>query len=439
MAKLNGWLSGAQGKLDGKTIYQEGGNTYIRQIVTPKNPKTLAQNVQRVITKTSNQQYKAFKALCDHSFEGKTYGKECMARFLQLNNIRFRERAIELQESGADLGAYYNFAPKGSSQFVPARVYLSEGTLNQVRARIEESGGYQKANIALTENTYAKLLSTYGLKRGDQLTFVTVEWDGYEFRPAYARVILDPRDSNGEPLPLSTPFVDVEELAINAPNPRNSGAFNDVVFENNRVVFSIVASLDCACAGVIVSRKVDSNWLRSTCLLTMSEAALTAHPTFKCSLIEAASNENKSLYFDDGYYLNAGGESGASGSGSVVPQNPAAPTITSITIDDTTQDASGGSIEVNTRPSSIIIDGFNLEDSDDEVLSLFLKEDAESGEVDLIQEFADPNSATTRSIAEVDTTQPWEQYVIGYQDAGGQLVGSPLFVINYVAPIIINP
>lgn len=48
MAKSGFWLRGAKGKLAGTTLYQSGGRTIQREIVTPKNPQTDNQMRQRI-------------------------------------------------------------------------------------------------------------------------------------------------------------------------------------------------------------------------------------------------------------------------------------------------------------------------------------------------------------------------------------------------------
>lgn len=129
MAKVGNLQSGYQGKLDGQVFYKGAdGKTVVRKITTPKNPKTLAQRVQRVITKTVGDNYKVMKAICDHAFEGKSMGYECANRFRSLNAIRMRERAAYLQEQGVSLYEYFNFQPIGATQFRPAAVFVSETT-----------------------------------------------------------------------------------------------------------------------------------------------------------------------------------------------------------------------------------------------------------------------------------------------------------------------
>ena len=51
MSQMNQEMYGATGKVGNKTYYQRDGKTIGRIIVTPKNPKTDAQTLQRILVK----------------------------------------------------------------------------------------------------------------------------------------------------------------------------------------------------------------------------------------------------------------------------------------------------------------------------------------------------------------------------------------------------
>ena len=71
MSKVGFWLKGSTGKLAGTTLYKgANGETIQREVVSPSNPKTQAQNIQRIVMSTVGAAYSVMKAICDHSFEG---------------------------------------------------------------------------------------------------------------------------------------------------------------------------------------------------------------------------------------------------------------------------------------------------------------------------------------------------------------------------------
>ncbi|MCR5850144.1 MAG: hypothetical protein K6G92_05470, partial [Bacteroidaceae bacterium] len=133
MAEANFQNYGASGKIGNQVYYRtSSGKTGVREKVTPKNPKTTAQTLQRVIIAQTGLMYKAFKSICDHSFEGVTQGAKCANKFRKLNADYYRRRAYELNAQGISLDSFYCFQPIGSSRFVPSAAILAQGQLPQV-------------------------------------------------------------------------------------------------------------------------------------------------------------------------------------------------------------------------------------------------------------------------------------------------------------------
>lgn len=354
MAKVGNLQSGYKGKLDGQVYYKGAdGKTVVRKITVPKNPKTLAQRVQRVITKTVGDNYKVMKALADHSFEGRTMGFECANRFRSLNATRMRERASYLQEQGISLYQYYNFAPIGSTKYAPAAMFISEGSLKQVFPTIGGAIG----RLAVAENTYQSVINALGAQRGDQMTFVTIEKDingVYTFN--YLRVILDPRNADGA-APLSSAFI--TDNAIAFPNSRNNGRFNTLTFESAGISFKLTSGTVVG-VGIIMSRKADNKWLRSTCQLVLSEENIGSD---LCSLMEAAESYGATqLDVESEQYLNNAGEGGAQGSSSPASGEATGATpllANNITINGASQQIGGGSSNLSSL-TSFAFHGQNL-------------------------------------------------------------------------------
>lgn len=339
MAKVGVLQQGYQGKLAGQSYYKgASGATIVRKITTPKNPKTLQQRVQRVITKTVGDNYKVMKAIADHSFEGRSMGFQCSNRFRSLNATRIRERAAYLQSQGISLHTYNAFEPLGSTKFIPGAMFISEGSLTQVYAQI--SAG--KILIPCPENTYESMIGALGAQRGDQMTIVTVERDvngNNTFH--YARVILDPRNDNGAAA-LSVALV--ADSHINCPSSRNNGVFNQLAF-NGGLLCKFTNGVVVA-AGVIMSRKVDNKWLRSTCQLVLDETALAGDCI---SLIEATDTEQYShIVLDNSEaYLNNAGVGGSEGSSSDASGSSTPVLGSSVKINGVSQTIGGGSTTAN--------------------------------------------------------------------------------------------
>ena len=360
MAKVGTLQQGYVGKLNGQAYYKGAdGKTVVRNITTPKNPKTLAQRVQRVIAKTVNAQYKQMKAIADHSFEGRSMGYECMNRFKQANMNGLRERAAAIQNAGGSLYEFYNFMQLKKDKFMPAAVIISEGQLNEIKPVIINSNGYRGA-LAVAENTYQAVINAVGGQRGDQLSFLTVEKDldgNYKFH--FARVILDPRNVDGSGAALSSAFI--SGSAINMPSPRNSGNFGSLTYADGNIVFTLADDSVCAVA-IIASRKAsDSTWLRSNAKFVLSEGAIG---TDLMSLMDAADDRTMSLDLNSEAFLNNAGTGGAQGQAQEATGGETGTTdpILSMTarINNVTQNISGGSTTVVDALTSVHFEGSNL-------------------------------------------------------------------------------
>lgn len=319
MAKSSFWLRGAKGKLAGATIYDANGQSVMREVKAHiKNPRTKAQMIQRVISKTVMNQYAAMKAIVNHSFQGKTAGAKSMAYFASINNRATRGFVAEMQNAGIALSEIYSFTPCKAVKFMPARSIISEGTLPQIYATIANDGS--KASVALqgVDNTYEAVINALGLQRGDQLTFVTTEKNSNgDYKFDFCRVILDPREADGATAPLSTAFI--ADGAIVKPSFRNEGEFAALTFADGSLGFSVSGGV-VVTAGVIASRQVDNDWLRSTCELAFNETALGEDI---CSLEEAIylSTAKTPVYTDSERYLNNAGVGGPQAGVSPIPEN----------------------------------------------------------------------------------------------------------------------
>lgn len=348
MAKSGFWLNGAKGKLAGATIYTSDGETVMRQIKgSIKNPKTKAQMIQRVIAKTTMSQYAFMKGICDHSFQGLTAGKKCMAKFASLNNKLLRTRAKEAQDAGQTLAEVFNYIPCKSAKYVPASVIISEGELPRIYTT--NDGSVASVSMEDAANTYEGIAAKLGLQRGDQLTFVTVEKNeigNYSFN--VCRVILDPRNEDGTAAPMSTAFV--EGNAIVKPSFRNEGNFDELTYDSGASVLKFnIGANDIAAAGVIASREEDGDWKRSTCVLVTSDSIIGDD---LCSLEDAVriSVEGTPIYTDSSRYLNNAGVGG--------PQSEDAPESFGVVINDaaTSSVVKGGTINVYSTSSVHMIE-----------------------------------------------------------------------------------
>lgn len=365
MAKVqNMWLKNVVGKVGDSTLYVSGGETVMRNGTSNvKNPQSYAQMIQRVIAKTAMNNYSALQFLANHSFQGKPTGAKCMERFLSRNMRYFRDRAAEIVNAGGSLYEFYQFAAVGSVKFVPAAVILAEGKLPQLIYGVKPDGSAALFNVQghATPITYADIVNAYNLKRGDQLTFVSIDKNTLtgEYVPHYIRVILDPRNSDGTAAPLTTTLIGGGNN-INLPNMRNRGGFVEINLEGDNLAFRLSNGL-VAAAGVIVSRKMKGAWMRSNCKLVINEGIIGTDLVSLGSAVDKSLSRSE-IYTDDDLYLNNAGSGGEQGTDANLSPSRLPALNNNVRINGILQDVSGGSVSSDSL-STIDVTGSNITDN----------------------------------------------------------------------------
>ena len=332
-----------------------------------KNPKTNAQTLQRVLVKAVGMLYAMLKFICNHSFEGVSNGFQCMNKFRKVNLKYLRERAATLQSSGQSLYQFYQFMPLQSDKWTPFAAIISQGHLPSVSVGIDAEGGH-KAYVNSPSRTYADFVNTWGLQRGDQVTFVTVQKLGGRYEVASARILLNPRNADGSGAPMTTEIVN-SAGEFPCSNWKNHLNFSTFEFDTDHFNFVLGRGGDVVAAGIIVSRRDRSGgWFRSNCQLVLNEAALGSD---LCSLAQAVESSYAAYEIDmeSEFYLNNAGTNGTGstsdvtpggGSGGVTPGQPSY--NTSATINGVSQSIAGGSVNATAPITRVVVSGTNLGD-----------------------------------------------------------------------------
>ena len=229
---------------------------------------------------------------------------------------------------------------------------------------IDAEGGH-KAYVNSPSRTYADFVNSWGLQRGDQVTFVTVQKLQGRYEVNYARIVLNPRNADGSGAPMTTEIVD-SQGEFPCSNWKNQLNFSTFEFDNDHFNFVLGRGGDVVAAGIIVSRKDKSGgWFRSNCQLVLNEAGLGSD---LCSLSEAVEKSYATYDIDmeSEFYLNnaASGGTGTtedvspSGGGGVEPGEPSFNTTASI--NGVSQSIAGGSVTATAPITSVVVSGTNL-------------------------------------------------------------------------------
>lgn len=295
-------LGHARGKVGSLVFSRANGKQVVRsRAEVVKNPRTQAQMIQRIMLNTISQAYSNMKAIADHSFEGLSAGQASMSYFMQRNLDYLRTKVAAEIAEGKALNEIFDFSPLKSNVLAVNAYEISKGTLPMIP--VIDISDARNMGFEVNANTYEGIITRYGLKRGDQLTFIAlvVGGDG-AIKFNFTRVILDPRESDGTEAPLSTAFV--ADNAIVKPSTRNEGTFNALDFGSGKISFALSETF-CMAGAIIVSRKAnEGSWLRSNATLVLNTESYTGNTSMQTALNLLAQSGIDGL--SDLYLNNAG-------------------------------------------------------------------------------------------------------------------------------------
>lgn len=170
MSKGNMLLGHARGKV-GDLVFARA---YGKQVVRAKaqsvaNPKTIGQNTQRAILATIAKDAALLTPIVDHSFANVKYGAESVRHFRKINMGILRNMLLSA------VGVNYNLTAKGANA-VPNALKISEGSLPSFNSAYQDDviAFYQAGTLSeLTEVDVTNFRKAYPyLQGGDQLTLV---------------------------------------------------------------------------------------------------------------------------------------------------------------------------------------------------------------------------------------------------------------------------
>lgn len=266
-------LGHARGKVGDLVFSRVNGKQVTRARASEvKNPQTEKQMIQRILLNTIIQAYSRMAEICDHSFEGIGTGQPCMSKFMRENLSQIRSRVAAYFNEEGTFEGIYAFSPKGLNMFTPNPYVIATGSLPQITLlSVSPTNGAEiSINAAAAIPTYAEIIVSLGLQRGDQLTFIGQELytDG---RAAFkfTRVILDPRESDGSAADINTPFL--AEGVVNKPSPRNEGAEISLSSTASKLIFDLGDNSMFGAAVIVSRQKADGSWLRSNTSIVLAD------------------------------------------------------------------------------------------------------------------------------------------------------------------------
>lgn len=262
----------------GNVVFRKGAKANIvsQRPAAVKNPRSDLQQTQRAYIKTVASAYSVFKAICDHSFEGITYGGPSMHYFNKVNYpvVSGEQRAV-LRNS--------------DSVVVPVPFVMSKGSIKWnsnfgTAGQIADISAYMaKSKItSITEVDYSQLLQALGLEDGDQITVITVNKEPRQFQwpdgdimvtqsanfMSYARYILQSSNFDLKAFVKVDQSTEIYELnpAILAADSQMNNLASIVVSADGKISIDVDEDVESLYTAII-SRRNNDKWLRSNASL----------------------------------------------------------------------------------------------------------------------------------------------------------------------------
>lgn len=279
-----------------------------------KNPKTLQQQMQRAIMRTSVEAYKVIKEICDHSYEGVAYGADSYAEFQRHNMAMLRRIA---QEGGQ---ASKSFLPAGFNGLTAMPWVLSKGSIAWAGVQTQFQSGQSRAvHIVFNANvtgvsqldsfTYQDICDFFSLRQGDQITLIAFPKrndidESSAIEPIISRVILSPAAGSGMDAEIFTSDGKIEHAN---PLNENTDAFT-FAYATGRLSASIT-NREFIGAAVIISRHAaDGSWLRSASVMEFPGAEHDGGYTLR----QASMVVSTEIVTPSDWFLNNANEASAS-------------------------------------------------------------------------------------------------------------------------------
>lgn len=304
---LLGFSRGSVGDL---TFYRRNSQQVTRaRARVVKNPKTLAQQMQRAIMRTSVEAYKVIKEICDHSWEGVAYGANSYAEFQKQNMAMLRRLAAAGGENTK------SFLPSGFNGLVAMPWVLSKGSIAWagVQTQFQASPNPAvhvvfNANTSgvssIDEVTYQQFCDFYNLQPGDQLTLIAFPKrndidESSCIEPIISRIILAPEDTMDVNMFRSNGSLD--GVANNLNENADAWTFS---FATGRISASITGREFIGAAAIISRRAADGSWKRSASVAEFS----TSEQSGGYTLRQASMVASTEIVTPSDWYLNNANE-----------------------------------------------------------------------------------------------------------------------------------
>lgn len=268
MAQSNSFFGLRRGSTKTLTFSVYNGKQVTKdRVYNVKNPRSSMQMKQRAIMATALRGYSALKEICDHSFEGITYGQKSMNYFVAENARMIRSAAPNVNLS----------LSKGNS--VSNAYIISKGTLPEVQLVADNVDTERKFMHGVAETssyTFGYLMADMGANViGDMVTIVMLQdnpganasiyWVRLKLTEQNKSIVINTADAG---VNILSSLVEGTDYETNIDN-FSVGDFPITLMTTGGDIYLsfgtkvIESDPKYRSLGIIISRKTDAGWLRS--------------------------------------------------------------------------------------------------------------------------------------------------------------------------------
>ena len=344
--------------VDGKQITKD-------RVEGPKNPRTLPQMTQRCLVATVGTAYSAMKGICDHSFEGKSAGLQCMRTFMS-SNLK------QIQISKEYNNGLFGFNKYHQSGLVPGCYIIADGSL-PVALTDAEVDSVNVADKKLSLNlasgiSIADIAEAMGCKNFDDMCTVAIMYPKADGSYGFGAVRFTYQ--SGSSVLESFSVAIIGDIVAVTPSFTAHTLKLEV-----RMVYNLAsdATADNTYLAAITSRKVNGSWLRSFAQFDVEDAtptfaaAIATYPVGQERFLNGSDVDITSLTAQDD---NGGGQtseedSSTEGGGGSQSGNQNQPTTYALTISK----MGSGSASV-TKDGNAVTSGASLNEDDEVEISI---------------------------------------------------------------------
>ena len=293
--------------VDGKQITKD-------RVEGGKNPRTPAQMSQRCMVATVGVAYSAMKSICDHSFEEKSAGMQCMREFMS-SNLKLLQLSKEYDNG------FFGFNSYKESAFHAGSYVISKGSLPDALVDAEiDSVNVEGKKVTLTlapttSGTIAEVADAMGCKNFGDMCTVAVMYPKADGSYGFGAVRFTYK--SGATVLDSFTVAVTGDAVVAAPSFTSYTLKVEVRMSSS---LAAGATADNTYMAAITSRKVNGNWLRSEAQFDVTGAI----PTFAQAISTYPAGQERFLNGSDVSMAAYSGstDNGSSGSSENQGGNP---------------------------------------------------------------------------------------------------------------------